>query len=247
MDLDPKPDVRREVGTGWQAVWSSAARLPGKALVVLGVFLLVAGVMALHTALTRKDSSLRLKVEHNFRSAQLWVWLDDDEVYSGRLIGSGKTIESAKPIVPRRPLHSRKKRQIEWVESVEGSLSETFMVSSGPHEVRVRVANEENGSVQENAVRGDFLSDGLRTLSVVARGNDVLMNWQGENQATASAPNPVSGPAKAPEGWLQRYAGSVFVSVIGSIISAVTGYAIRELPRKIKPQPAKARSASAGQ
>ena len=60
-----------------------------------------------------------------------------------------------------------------------------------------------------------------------------MMNWQGENEATASAPNPVSAPAQAPEGWLQRYSGSVLVSVVGSIVSAFTGYVIKELPKKI--------------
>jgi hypothetical protein len=75
------------------------------------------------------------------------------------------------------------------------------------------------------------------------------MNWQGVDQSTASAPSPVAEHATPHEGWLQRYAGSLFLSVIGSIISAITGYAIRELPKKIIPEKAdspKARSASAG-
>jgi hypothetical protein len=214
---------------------------------VLALFLVVAGVMAVHTALTRKDSRLRLKVEHNFHSAQLWVWFDEDEIYSGRLIGSGQVIRADKSIGSHKPIHSRKKLKVESMESVEGSLSETFTVSSGAHEIRIRVANQD-GSVQENAIRGDFASSGQRTLSAVARGNDVALNWESENQTTASALSEPGVSVQAPEGWLQRYAGSVMVSVIGSIISALTGYAIRELPKKITPkaEAAKARSASAG-
>ncbi len=207
----------------------------GKPLLVLGLFLLAATVMAVHTAVKREDCSLRLKVQHGFRSAHLSVWLDDDLVYSGPLMGTSKPIRSGK-------------KKVGFSESAEGSLSETFTVSGGAHEVRVRVAAED-GSAQENSIRGEFASDSQRTLSVVARGNDLSMSWESENQGKASPPRPGGEPGPVPEGWLQRYAGSVLVSVVGSIVSALVGFAIRELPKKItatRAEPAKARSASAG-
>ncbi len=210
-------------------------RIPGKALLLLGLFLLVAALLALHTAVTREDCSLRLKVQHGFLSAQLYVWLDDGLVYSGRLIGS------------RKPIRTSKKK-VKSVEPVEGSLSETFAVPAGAHEVRVRVAAED-GSVQENSIRGDFVSHSQRTLSVVARGNDVSMSWESKDQGTASPTGPEPGPVQVPEGWLQRYAGSLLISIVGSIVSAFTGYAIKELPKKItstQDEPPKTRSASAG-
>ncbi|MBZ5658654.1 MAG: hypothetical protein LAO56_25725 [Acidobacteriia bacterium] len=219
----------------WRAVGRRISHIPGKALLVLGLFLLAAGLMAVHTAFTREECSLRLKVQHSFLSAQLSVWLDDDLVYSGRLIGSSKTIRPSK-------------KKVRLVGPAEGSLSETFAVPAGGHEVRVRVATED-GSAQENSIRGDFASRSQRTLSVVARANDVSMNWEAENQGKASTPSPGGEPAQVPEGWLQRYAGSLLVSVVGSIVSAFAGYAIRELPRKItstQAEPPKARSASAG-
>jgi hypothetical protein len=210
-------------------------RIPGKALLVLGFFLLAAALLAVHTAVTREDCSLRLKVQHGFLSAQLYVWLDDGLVYSGRLIGSRKIIHTGKT-------------KVKSVEPVEGSLSETFAVPAGEHEVRVRVAAED-GSVQENSVRGDFVSHSQRTLSVVARGNDVSMNWESKGQGKASPTSPESAPVQAPEGWLQRYAGSLLISIVGSIVSASTGYAIRELPKKItstQDEPPKTRAATAG-
>jgi hypothetical protein len=210
-------------------------RIPAKAFLVLGLFLLVAALLAVHTAVTLEDCSLRLKVEHGFLGAQLYVWLDDSLVYSGRLIGS------------RKPIRTSKKK-VKSVEPVEGGLSETFAVPAGEHEVRVRVAAED-GSVQENSVRGDFVSHNQRTLSVVARGNDVSMTWESKDQGKVSPTSPESGPVPAPEGWLQRYAGSLLISILGSIVSAFTGYAIRELPKKIAPtqdEPPKTRSASSG-
>jgi hypothetical protein len=235
MHLDPTPESPAKPDGLWRAVGRRISRIPHKALLVLGLFLLTAAVMAVHTAMTREDCSLRLKVQHGFLSAQLSVWLDDDLVYSGRLIGS------------RKPTRSGKKK-VRLTEPAEGSLSETFAVPAGSHEVRVRVAAED-GSMQENSVRGDFATQSQHTLFVVARGNDLSMNWESTNQGTASAPSPEPEPVRAPESWLQRYAGSLLMSIAGSIVSAFTGYAIRELPKKItstRADPPKTRSASAG-
>ncbi len=235
MNLDPTPEspAKPEVRLG--AVGRRMSRIPGKALWVLGLFLLVAALMAVHTAFSPEDCSLRLKVQHSFLSAQLYVWLDDSLVYSGRLVGSSKPIRTGK-------------RKVKLIEPAEGSLSETFGVPAGAHEARVRVATED-GSAQENSIRGDFAIHSQRTLSVVARGNDVSMNWESENQVRASAPSAGAEPAQAPEGWLQRYAGAVMISVVGSIVSALVGFAIKELPKKItstQAEPPKTRSASAG-
>jgi len=235
MNLEPTAESPAKADGRLRAVGRRISRIPGKALLVLGLFLLVAALMAVRTRFTREDCGLRLKVQHGFLSAQLSVWLDDGLVYSGRLIGS------------RKPIRSSKKKA-RFSEPAEGSLSETFTVPAGAHAVRVRVATED-GSAQENSILGDFASHSQRTLSVVARGNDVSMNWESENQGKASTPSPGAEPVQVPEGWLQRYAGSLMVSVVGSIISAFAGYAIKELPKKItstQAEPAKTRSASAG-
>jgi hypothetical protein len=235
VNLDPTARSPAKPDEPLRNMGRRSFRFPGKALLVLGLFLLVAALVAVHTAVTQKDCSLRLRVQHGFLSAQLYVWVDDGLVYSGRLIGSRKTIRPSK-------------KKLKSVEPVEGSLSEAFAVPAGEHEVRVRVAAED-GSVQENSVRGDFVSHSQRTLSVVARGNDVSMDWESKGQEKASPASPESAPVQDPEGWLQRYAGSLLISIVGSIVSAFTGYAIKELPKKIAPtqdDPPRTRSASAG-
>jgi hypothetical protein len=229
MNQEFSADFPSKAKSLFRSVRGWVARLPKKALIVLGLFLFAAVLLALHTALTRKDSSLRLKVQHSFRSAQLSVWLDGDLAYSGKLIGSSR-------------------KRLGFFESVQGSLSETFNVSSGAHVVRVRVVNSD-GSAQENTIRGEFTSSSQRTLSVVARGDDVSMNWLGDSSGAVSA-NPPANESQPPSaGWFQRYAGSVLLSIVGSIMSACTGYAIRELPKKIasrQAETAKAQSAAAG-
>jgi hypothetical protein len=46
--------------------------------------------LAIHTAFTAKDASLHLKLQHEFRNAQVSVWVDDDLAYSGKITGSTK-------------------------------------------------------------------------------------------------------------------------------------------------------------
>ena len=235
MNLDPTAESQGKPDGLLRALGGRMARIPHKAL-LLGLFLLVAVLMAVRTATTREDCSLRVRVQHSFHNAHLFVWLDDKLVYSGPLIGTTKSIRSGK-------------KKVRVVDTAEGSLSETFPVPAGAHDIRVRV-EVEDGSAQENSIRGDFTSHGQRTLSVLAKANDVSMNWDADSQAKASTPSPGGEPAQAPEGWFQRYSGALLVSIVGSIVSAFTGYVIKELPKKITSAPAeppKSRSASAGQ
>ena len=192
-------------------------RIPLSARIVLGAFLLAAVFMAAHTAATTKDASLRLKVQHNLRGAQLSVWVDGDLAYSGRLAGT-----------------ARKKFGV--IPEVQGSLSETLAVSSGSHQVRVRVASDD-GSVQENSARGDFPSNTQRTISIVARRDDLSLAWPGMD---AAVPEPVTSAQIPGSSWFSRYAGSLLLTVAGSIVSALTGYAIKELPRQFGSRPTEA-------
>ncbi len=190
----------------WEKTRARAARLPAKAWMVLGVFLFVAMLMALHTALAGKDATLRLKVQHSFRSAQISVWVDGDLVYSGKLAGF---MHKKFGLIP---------------DSVGGSLSQTISVPSGEHEVRVRVESDD-GSIGEDRIGGEFAGHGERALSVVARRSGVSLDWQG---SLSTAADSSSG-----SGWLGRYTGSLLMTIAGSIISALTGYAIKEIPKQI--------------
>jgi len=132
--------------------------------------------------------------------------VDGDLAYSGKLIGL-----------------TRKKFGL--LPEVAGSLSETLPVSSGTHQLRVRLASDD-GTVQEDTISGEFDRHNQRTLSVLARRNDISLGWQG-------VPSEVAEAASAGTGWVSRYAGTLLLTIAGSIISAITGYAIRELPKQI--------------
>jgi translation initiation factor IF-1 len=111
-----------------------AARVPVKARVVLVLFLVAAFLMAFHTALTAKDSSLHLKMQHGFHNAQFSVWVDGDLAFSGKVSGS-----------------TRKKFGLIPTDSVQGSLSEIIPVRSGRHKVRVRI-EPDDAAMQEDGI-----------------------------------------------------------------------------------------------
>ena len=123
-------------------------KVPVKARILLGMFLLAAVLMAIHTALTAKDASLHLKLQHGFRSAQVLLWVDDDLAFSGRITGSTK-----------------KKFGLIPTDTQQGSLSQIVAVRSGEHKIRVRV-QPDDAAAQEDTISGDFASNAERALSV---------------------------------------------------------------------------------
>jgi hypothetical protein len=192
----------------WQKAYQAAARVPMKARVVLGLFLVAAVLMAIHTALTTKDSSLHLKVQHSFRNAQVLVWVDDDLAYSGNITGS-----------------SKKKFGFLPTDSVQGSLSQIIPVRSGQHTVRVRITPDDS-TVQDDTISGDFARNSERHLSVSARHSGLSLAWQGTSSADVDTSSNFAR--------ISRYAGSLLLTIAGSIISALTGFAIRELPGRLR-------------
>ena len=191
-----------------QQAMQLARRVPVKARILLGLFLLVALAMAVYTGLTAKDASLHLKLQHSFRSAQVSVWIDSDLAFSGKITGAAKKRFGLIP-----------------TDAQQGSLSQIIPIRSGQHNVRVRI-EPEDGVMQEDSTSGDFARNAERDLSVSARHNGISLSWQGTTSAQAES---------SAFAWLSRYAASLFLTIAGSIVSAIAGYAIRELPGKLRP------------
>lgn len=195
------------------------ARVPVSVLCVMSFFLLAAVLMEVHTSLTPKNAGLRLKVQHSFKSAELSVWVDGDLAYSGAIRGS---VRKKFGLIP---------------ESVQGSLSQLVPVTAGPHTVRVRVVSEEG--TQEETASAEFAPNVEQELSVSARHNGLSLAWLALSPAPSSA---------STTGWFARYAGTLFLTLAGSIVSAITGFALREVPAYIRVrQNSKAESTAATQ
>src|SRR5215467_11335018 len=189
-------------------------RIPVKARVVLGLFLVAAVLLAVHTALTAKDASLHLKLQHGFHNAQVLVWVDSDLAYSGRVTGSTKKRFGLIP-----------------TDSVKGSLSEIIPLRSGQHKVSVRI-EPDDATMQEDSISGYFDRDTQRDLSVSARQSGLSLSWLGSNS---------SDEMSSSFGWFSRYVGSFLLTIGGSIVSALSGYAIKELPAQSRSAPESAR------
>lgn len=200
--------LRAKAASLWQQARKVTAHLPMKARIVTGLFLAAAVLMAVYTAVTAKDSSLHLKLQHAFHSAQVSVWVDDDLAYSGTVTGSTKKRFGFLPS-----------------DSVQGSLSQIIPLRSGKHTIRVRIAPDD-ASAQDDTIIGDFARNGSRDLSVSGRHSGLSLAWQGTSGAEAETSSTFA--------WISRYAGSLLLTVAGSIISALTGFVIKALPARLR-------------
>src|SRR4029077_1427571 len=123
-----------------------AAGVPVKVRILLGLFLIAALFLAIHTAITAKNASLHLRLQHDFRNARIAVWVDDDLAYSGKITGSTKKRFGLIP-----------------TDSVQGNLSQVIPVRSGQHDIRLRIEPDDS-AMQEDSISGDFFNHTERDL-----------------------------------------------------------------------------------
>ncbi len=220
MSHESIAQLRAKVLLLYQQAMQLIARVPRKARVVIGMFLVASVFMAIYTAVSAKDCILHLKVQHGFRNAQVSVWVDGDLAYSGTITGSVK-----------------KKFGFLPSDTVQGSLSQMIPVRSGQHSVRVQVVPDDASS-QEDSITGDFKHNQERELFVAARHSALALSWQGTSDAEPEMPSS--------SGWISRYAGSLLLSVAGSVVSALTGLVIKELPGRLRSGSNSSQKAGAG-
>ena len=208
MEQDQSIQFREKAGVFFRHAQLSIARIPAKARILLGLFLIAALLMAIHTAVTAKNASLHLKVQHDFRNAQVSLWVDDDLAYASKVTGS-----------------TRKRFGLIPTDSSQGNLSQIIPVRSGRHTIRLRIEPDE-GTMQEDSISGDFSNHTERDLAVSARHSGLSISWQGSGTALVESSSNF--------GWLSQYAGSFLLTITGSIISTLAGYAIKELPSRLR-------------
>src|SRR6266478_23418 len=208
MDREETVRFREKAVPFFRHARQFAAGVPVKVRILLGLFLIAALFMAIHTAITAKNASLHLRLQHDFRNGQVSVWVDDDLAYSGKITGSTKKRFGLIP-----------------TDSVQGNLSQIIPVRSGQHSIRLRIEPDDS-PIQEDSISGDFSIHTERDLAVAAKHGGLSISWQG----TGTALVETSGNFE----WLSQYAGSLFLTISGSIISALAGYAIKELPGRLR-------------
>jgi hypothetical protein len=108
--------------------------------------------------------------------------------------------------------------------SAQGNLSQIMPVRAGQHNIRLRI-EPDDAAMQEDSIRGDFSNHTERDLAVAARHSGLWLSWQGTGRAAETSAN---------FDWLLPYAGSLLLTITGSIMSALAGYAIKELPSQLR-------------
>jgi hypothetical protein len=203
----PQPAAENSRKASAQAVFQRAITLIRKhPLGFVGVTAAAVFVIAFLPHLAGGSASLKVQMQHSFRSAQVSVWVDGDLACSEHLTGSQRRRFGLLPA------------------GIGGNFSRLVQVSSGRHVVKVRVTSDE-GYDNTGSITGDFPADSEISLQVRPRSSgDLDLNWQG----MSTMPDD-SGPA-----WYVKYAGSLLMTAAGSLVSALMAYVVRELPNLLR-------------
>ena len=198
-------------GASWQE--TARARLqPAIALIRKHPLLFVAGVAVaifviaflVHGA--GGNATLKVQMAYSFRSAQVAVWVDGDLACTEHVTGYERRRFGLIP------------------NGSGGNFSRVLPVSAGSHTVKVRVSSEE-GYDNNGSISGDFPENSQTTLQVsLRRSGDLGMTWQGTSAMAADA-----GPA-----WYVKYGSSLLMTAVGSLVSAVMAYVVKEVPNLLR-------------
>jgi hypothetical protein len=152
------------------------------------------------------SATLQLVCRHDLRSATLTVSVDGDVVHTDTLTG-----------VVRKWLGV--------LERTEGTYVRALPVSAGRHVVTVSLRAP--GYDRTRSIQGEFSRGTESTLSVDAV-HGLSLAWRGRagGASTAGLANPSSS-------WF-RYAGSIMMTIFGSIVSASIGVLVQDFIRARK-------------
>jgi hypothetical protein len=106
-------------------------------------------------------SNLDLGVQHQFKDATLFVWVDDQ-------------------LALTRPLHGGPQKHLIVFNGVRGVNSETVKVPAGKHALRVRALSSDETIDLSKTISAEFVGGGERSLQVTFdRHNTVMrLTWR---------------------------------------------------------------------
>jgi hypothetical protein len=190
-----------------QARVSNPVRNPRrKTRLALSLGLLAAVLLGTSLLLFSPPASMRIICRHDFRSAEIAVSIDGKVVHTEAVTGSVKKWLGVLP-------------------KMGGTYTRTLPVPSGKHVVEVRLRAP--GYDVASSIQADFSRGRESTLSVdSARG--LSLAWQ-EPGGGASA----TETARASQPWF-NYAGSVLMTLLGSVVSASFGVLVQDYLRTRK-------------
>ncbi len=106
-------------------------------------------------------STLELAVQHQFKDATLFVWVDDQ-------------------IVLTRPLHGGSQKRLVVFNGIRGVESQTLKVPAGKHVIRVRALSSDETIDLSRTVSGEFIGGAAKSLQITIDKHNTVMrlSWE---------------------------------------------------------------------
>ena len=182
------------------------SRLSPKARFALGLAFLAMVLLGISALLSLPSATLKLVCRHDFRSADITVSIDGEVVHTDTVTGAVR-------------------KRFGVLEKTEGTYTRALPVGSGRHLVEVRLRAP--GYDHTRSISGDF-SRGKESALSVDSGRDLSLAWR-----SAAGGAGAADPAGASPSWF-KYAGSVLMTIFGSIVSASIGVLVQDFLRARK-------------
>jgi hypothetical protein len=196
--LTDAPDPVRN-GPSWLAF---ARRIPRKAYVTALLLVAALALFSWRFSLIGETASLKLRVQHSFKSAQITVFIDGESRYSGKLNGSAK-------------------RRFGTRNNAQGSFSQTFHLRPGKHVVRVQIKSAADAYNESSELPLELAAHQQHEVLVTGDRRTVTLRpptQVSEASATDSAPT-----------WYQTYFMSLSLTLSGTVVSMLFGYLVQQV------------------
>jgi hypothetical protein len=185
---------------------NAAWRLSPRAVLALSFGFLAAVLLGISGFLFLPSATLQLVCRHDFQSANITVSIDGEVVHTDTLTGAVR----------------------KWfgvLKRTEGTYTRTLPVSAGRHVVTVHLRSP--GYDLTRSIEGQFRRGKESSLSVDS-GRGLSLAWR-DPRGRATAAEPASSSSSS-----FRYAGSIMMTIFGSIISASIGVFVQDFLRSRK-------------
>lgn len=179
-----------------------ARRLPRKAYLTALLLVAAIGLFSWRFSLIGETATLKLKVQHSFKSAQIAVFIDGESRYSGKLSGTAK-------------------RRFGMRNNAQGNFSQTFHLRPGTHVVRVQIKSSADGYSESAELPIELAAHRQQELVVTADRRTVTLRAPAqttESSATNAAPT-----------WYQSYFMSLSLTLTGTVVSMLFGYLVQQV------------------
>ncbi len=180
--------------------------LPRRVHILLYSGIVIVIAVGGYTIFFAESAKLRIVCQHNFRSAELSVWVDGKAAYHGA---------------------STSKKRLGVFQTSQGTLSKVLLVASGSHTVQVQVSAPSEGFLQSQTTTAELYSK-RETVLIVNAGRHAPLSVS-VLSAAASGERPQSSSGSGP-----KVGSSILFAVLWSTISATIGFLVQEFLRAQK-------------